>query len=67
VRERTQRGLALFEDELGLGGIRDSFSFSDHLLPGTWASIVNRFTVGASIFRFACRAMAKDRSDREGD
>lgn len=37
-RERTQRLLALFEerdtrDELGLGGIRDSFS--DHLFPGT--------------------------------
>ena len=37
-RERTQRVLALFEerdtrDELGLGGIRDSFS--DHLFPGT--------------------------------
>jgi hypothetical protein len=37
-RERTQRVLALFEerearDELGLGGIRDSFS--DYLFPGT--------------------------------
>ena len=37
-RERTQRVLALFEerdtrDELGLGGIRDSFS--DHFFPGT--------------------------------
>jgi len=37
-RERTQRVLAMFEerearDELGLGGIRDSFS--DHLFPGT--------------------------------
>ena len=37
-RERTQRVLALFEerdtrDELGLGGIRDSFA--DHFFPGT--------------------------------
>ena len=37
-RERTQRVLALFDerdtrDELGLGGIRDSFS--DHFFPGT--------------------------------
>jgi hypothetical protein len=37
-RERAQRVLALFEerearDELGLGGVRDSFS--DHLFPGT--------------------------------
>jgi hypothetical protein len=37
-RDRTQRVLALFEerearDELGLGGIRDSFA--DHLFPGT--------------------------------
>ena len=60
-RERTQRVLALFEerdtrDELGLGGIRDSFA--DHSFPGT-STIQTRLDPPPADPRFAHPSIAE--------